>query len=280
MSRGDARRGTVGLVVTTYNSEDWFADLYRGIPFDVLDECVIVNGGASYVGDYDRYTAWIQHDDNHGPCQARIDGIKHLLARGVEHIFVIEDDMLILDATIFTRYIDAAARSGLKYLSYCGLSRGSGAPGARTPRLVADYGGTRIAFYQNMHNEFAYHHRSVFEQAGFYDSDFEHLWDVEFVYRVMRHQPWLSAAFWWFPDIVEADRLIKSHPASIDNSRLNARQARDQELPRYYQMFQAKHGLARIPDIAQAEFISRLRALYPPPTKNAHQQPVWSSQNG
>jgi hypothetical protein len=112
-----------------------------------------------------------------------------------------------------------------------------------------------------MHNEFAYHHRSVFKQVGFYDPSFTHLWDVEFVFRLMRHQPWLSAAFWWFPDIVDADRLIENHPASIDNSRLNAHQARDRELPKYINMFQTKHSIEAIPDITQAELMERLHAM-------------------
>lgn len=253
----------IGLVVTTYNTESWFKKLYETIPFHKLDECVIINGGNLYTDVYKKHTAWIQHNINVGAVQSRIDGIHYLLGRKCEHIFIIEDDMLLKNENVFQRYIEASKATGLKYLCFCSNAMGSGEPGMRTPARTVDYKKDKISFYREMNNEFTYHHASVFKDIGVYDTNFKHLWDVEFVYRVLISEKY-GCGFRYFPDVFDSDEYVANLPESINNSRTNVNNKRNQELPPYFQMFQQKHGfhIPHIPIWPEQQFLQKLKELH------------------
>lgn len=251
-----------GLVITTYNSENWFDELHQTIPFSKLKEIVVVNGGKKYKKNYIN-THWIQHEKNLGAAQSRIDGIQYLQNKKIEHIFIIEDDMLIKNKDIFEAYINASLETGLKYLCFCSNAHGNGEPGNRTPAEIVEYKNNKIAFYREMNNEFTYHHASVFNSLGYYNTAYKHLWDVEFVYRVLTSEQF-GCGFRYFPDIVDSDNFIKNHPQSINNSRTNVNSSRDRELPIYFEKFenQHKHSINRVPILDKQSFVNKLRYLY------------------
>lgn len=253
----------IGLAVTTYNSENWFDQLYNTIPFSKLDECVIINGGDKYSKRYNKHTKWIQHKSNHGPAQARIDGIQYLMRQGCEHIFVIEDDMLFKHEDVFDQYINASQSTGICYFCYCSNAPGTGNPGARTPRIQVDYNDIKISFYSEMHNEFTYYRKSVFDDIGYYDQNYKHLWDVEFVYRVLTSEKY-GCGFRYFPDIENSDIYIQNLPESINNSRLNADNMRNKELGIYFQMFEDKykHHISRVPILTKHQFLNKLKTIF------------------
>tara|TARA_R110002110_G_scaffold96358_7_gene248305 strand:- start:1385 stop:2167 length:783 start_codon:yes stop_codon:yes gene_type:complete len=255
--------GKYGLVVTTYNSEDWFKQLHESIPFTRLDECIIVNGGDKYTGVYNKHTAWINHLYNVHSHQSRIDGIQVLIGRGCEHIFIIEDDMIIKDIDIFQRYVSASKETGLKYLCFCSNANGNGEPFERTPKQKIEYNNNIINFYGEMNNEFTYHHASVFEEIGMYDTSFHHLWDVDHVYRVLTSERF-GCGFRYFPDVHDSDRYIMNNPESINNSRINTDNNRDNELSKYFQRFHDKHDhhIPTIPIWSIEKFKSKLKQLY------------------
>jgi glycosyltransferase involved in cell wall biosynthesis len=49
----------------------------------------------------------IQHAANKGVGISKNDALTYLLSQDVEHFFLLEDDIIILDKTIFQKYIDA-----------------------------------------------------------------------------------------------------------------------------------------------------------------------------
>ena len=206
---------------------------------------------------------WIQHTHNKGAAQSRIDGIKFLLQKGIEHVFIIEDDMLIKDGDIFNQYINASLETGLKYFCFCSTAQGTGVPGKRTPAETVEYKNTKISFYREMNNEFTYQHVSIFEKIGFYNTDFIHLWDVEFVYRILTNETF-GCGFRYFPDIFNSDKYIANHPDSINNSRTNINNKRDKELPTYLRLFQITHGypVSTVPILEKQQFISKLKQIY------------------
>ncbi len=251
-----------GLVVTTYNSEKWFDELYQTLPLHVVQDIIVVNGGKEYKKKYSGVT-WLQHKENLGAAQSRIDGIKFLQNKNIQHIFVIEDDMLIKNENIFEAYINASIETGLKYFCFCSNASGTGAPGSRTPGEIVEYKNTKIAFYREMNNEFTYHHVDIFKKLGYYNTSYRHLWDVEFVYRVLTSEEF-GCGFRYFPDIVNSDMYIKNHPESINNSRTNKNNSRDKELPEYLLKFQNEHGyhVGQVPILDKQAFTNKLKYLY------------------
>ena len=254
-----------GLVVTTYNSENWFDQLYQTIPFSKLDECVVVNGGDTYKNKYDKHTHWIQHQTNSGACKSRIDGIKYLKSKNVDHIFIVEDDMLIKHQDVFDVYVDASVQSGLKYFCFCSDAPGTGLPGRRTPKITIEFPDTnsKVCFYSEMNNEFTYHRSDVFDAIGYYDCSYKHLWDVEYVYRLLTSDEF-GTGFRYFPDIHDSDQYVMNLPESINNSRTNADNQRDNELAQYLQKFEQQHGyhVARVPVMDVDSFKNNLKTIY------------------
>lgn len=230
----------VGLVITTYNNEHLLRSVTQDLVLSSVDHCVIVNGGDEY-SDIRNYKDFhiIQHQSNVGPCQSRIDGINYLLEKNCEHIFIVEDDMQFKGKDIFKRYINAHNETGLNYFCFCSDAPGNGVPGNRTPHVKIQYRDEVLHFYREMNNEFTYHHASIFSDVGMYDKQFVHMWDVDFVYRILEHAAH-GCGFRNFPDVHDSDDYIMNNPHSV--SRINHNNNRDSDLSRYINMFNHKHN--------------------------------------
>jgi len=256
------QKNNIGVGIVTYNSENYFKSLYDSLPLDKIDKLVVVNGGDSYTGAYPR-TNWIQHNENNYPSVCRNDCLTFLLNRDCEHIFLIEDDMILKSSDIFDKYITASKESGLKYFSFVSTAWESGTPEKRTPRLKVEYSkDVSISFYRNMCNEFTYHHRSCFETVGLYDSNFRDPFDIDMAYR--ESSQIYCAPFWWFADISDSDQYIMNNPNA--KSRLQADRpdgSREQHIQKEWKYFYEKHGLLvnQIPDTSREDVIKLLKIV-------------------
>jgi glycosyltransferase involved in cell wall biosynthesis len=254
-------KGKIGVGITTYNSEEYYDTLYNSLPLDKIDILVTVNGGDVYKNKY--ASNWIQHIENVYPSVCRNDCINFLLQRGCEHIFIIEDDMILKSPNIFDEYINASKEAGLKYFSFVSTSWESGTPGNRTPRLTVEYkNNVSISFYKNMCNEFTYHHRSCYEKTGLYDTNYRDPWDIDMAYRESQQN--YAAPFWWFADITSSDKLIINNPNAV--SRLQGERAdgsREQRIQKEWQYFAQKHGVMvnQILDTPKEIVIQKLKSI-------------------
>ena len=252
----------IGVGITTYNSENYFKELLSSLKGCSIDELIVVNGGKEYNEKYD--CEWIQHKKNQFVSVCRNDCIKFLMNRNCEHIFIIEDDMLVKDANVFNKYIEASVATGLKYFTYVSTSPGAGDPFNRTPKLILDYSkNVSISLYGNLCNEFTYHHKSVFEKGYFYDPDFRELLDGELTYRECLASEW-TPPFWWFPDITNSDNYVCNNPNA--KSRLQDPQREDNRnkvINHFVSLFYKKHGLhiGEIPHVDQQYVINQLMRI-------------------
>lgn len=250
----------IGVGITTFNNEQYFSELYKTIPFDKIDELVVVNGGDKYENTYD-HCDWIQHHKNRLPAICRNDCISTLLNKNCDYIFIIEDDMILKNPDVFQKYIEASLETGLKYLCFTSTSYGSGKPDNRTPSLVVEYkNDVKIALYPNMTNEFTMHHRSCFDEMGLYDSsEFDIIFDVEYAYREAKLGKWASE-FWWFADISNSDAYVGNNPNTV--SRFEEK--RKVGLADAFNRFAAKYGVGipYIPKATKESALDRLRSIH------------------
>ena len=256
-------KGKIGVGITTYNSEDYFESLYETLPLDRIDELVVVNGGDSYKNEYK--ANWIQHYKNFYPSVCRNDCLSFLLQRNCEHIFIIEDDIILKSSDTFDKYIQASKISGLKYFSYVSTSWESGTPGKRTPRLTVEYSkDVSISFYKNMCNEFTYHHKSCYNKVGLYDTMYRDPWDIDMAYRESQQD--YAAPFWWFVDVTGSDELIMNNPVAV--SRLQGDRpdgSREERIQKEWQYFINKHGIMvnQVPDTPKEKVLEKLKKIKP-----------------
>jgi predicted O-methyltransferase YrrM len=179
-------------------------------------------------------TRYIKHEKNSGVGVSKNDLLKLALSiPEVEHIFLLEDDMIVKDPDVFNVYVKAARRSGIYHLNY-----GPGSPFNRkqdfefdlhnrheckhdtplNPKLTVDYGDDiKLVFYEHSVAMLSYFHRSVLEEVGLHDERFYNAWEhVDLTYRIIKagHHP----PFWWFADVADSDKLISEAPTAIQNS--------------------------------------------------------------
>jgi len=255
-------KNKIGVGITTYNSENYFQELYNSLANTSIDELVVVNGGNSYEKKYD--CEWIQHKKNQYVSTCRNDCIVFLMNRGCEHIFIIEDDMLIKNKDVFSRYINAYEKTGLKYFTFVSTSPGSGSPGNRTPKLIIDYDNEiSISLYGNLCNEFTYHHKSVFDKGYLYDPEFRELLDGELTYRECLAAEW-TPPFWWFPDITNSDNYVCNNPNTESRLQNPLREDnRDKLIGHFATLFYNKHKLhiPQIPHSSKEDVIRQLKNI-------------------
>lgn len=248
----------IGVGITTYNHEEYFEALYDSLPIKEIDTLVVVNGGEKYKGSYD--CNWIQHNTNCKPSMCRNDCLRFMQERDMDYYFIIEDDMIIKDSTIFERYVEACEISRLGYLCFVSTSWESGSPGSRTPKAIIKYNkDIAISLYPHMCNEFTCKSRECLRDTGLYDTSFNHMFDVDNVYTISKSN--YAPGFWWFPDIKDSDDLIMNNPEAA--SRLQAGGKRERELPNDCALFHRKHNtaLGNIQPATLDQITAKLKAI-------------------
>lgn len=208
----------IGVGVITCNAEERFKSCIDSIPN--VDELVIVNDGCEYPPSaYPDNATIIQHSKNKCVGISKNDALRSLIQSGCEHLFLIEDDMIIKNPDVFTHYINAAEGSGIWHLNF-----GYHGPanltdeGAPNPRQIVEYdNGPSIALNPNCVGSFTYFLRSVVKHIGYHDEHFKNAWEhVEHTNRIIKAG--LHPPFWWFADVADSHEYITEYASSEVNS--------------------------------------------------------------
>jgi glycosyltransferase involved in cell wall biosynthesis len=249
----------IGVVITTFNKEDYFQSLYDTIPFDRVDSVVVVNGGEKYQKEY-KNVHWIQHDSVKYASVARNDGLKYLIEQDCDYYFVLEDDLLIKSPDIFEKYIRASKSSGLQYLCFKSNAWNSGEIGNRTPvlKIQSEENGPVIDLMQNTCNEMSFRTKYSLEKTGLYDERLRYIFDIDMIYRLSKDD---FFPFWYFPDISDSDDLVMNNPVAV--SRINANGEREKNLQNDYEIFKKQHGcfVNEISVLSKEEAIEKMRRV-------------------
>lgn len=225
----------IGVGIITCNRPEYLKGLLDSLTpcYNTIDELVVVNDGKP-VADFDLAKGvWLDNATNLGVGKSKNRALKHLLSKNCDYIFIIEDDMLILDEHIFNKYIEAYKLSGIHHFNY-----GPGSPFNRkqdihfdlhnrhllkqnsevNPKLIIEYSkDIKVALYEHTVAMFSFFTREVLEKVGLIDEAFYNAWEhVDHTYRIIKagyHPP-----FWWFADLANSHELLTEAPGAIDNS--------------------------------------------------------------
>jgi GT2 family glycosyltransferase len=116
------RKEKIGVGIITCNRPDYLIGLLNSLVQceDIIDELVIINDGnpvKDFKSPLKNYN-WLDNPENIGVGKSKNKAMQHLLDKECDFIFIIEDDMIILDPTIFTKYIEAYKLSGIHHFNY------------------------------------------------------------------------------------------------------------------------------------------------------------------
>jgi len=204
----------IGVGVITYNREAMFERVTKSLPFDKLHFCCAVNDGSIYQTDEKKkYDVYIQHIENKGVAAAKNIALSAMIGMGCDHLFLIEDDIVIKDPNVFDRYIDAASASGIWHLCFekVGDNKKQIVHEHLYWKMVGDgYGkGIRMTFHRNPQGAFMYILGSVVKLVGGFDEKFKNAFEhIDFTYRCV--QKGLLPPFWYFPDLEDSGTLLES----------------------------------------------------------------------
>ena len=270
----------IGVGIITCNRPEYLRNLLNTLPYDRIDTLVIVNDGKP-IDTFDLHTGvMIDNPINLGVGKSKNKAMKHLYDAGCDYIFIIEDDMLIKDATVFDKYIEAYKASGIHHFNY-----GPGSPFNRkqtiqnfdlhnrhlldqhsepNPKLIIEYNkGVKVALYEHTVAMFSFFTREVLEKVGYIDEDFYNAWEhVDHTYRIIKagyHPP-----FWWFADIANSADYLTEAPGAIDNSSIaNKTEQWEKNVYGGREIYLKKHGHYpnQPPFVSRADVILTIKKL-------------------
>jgi GT2 family glycosyltransferase len=173
---------------------------------------------------------FVTFEKNVGVATAKNAALSFLLTTGCEHIFLIEDDMLIKNPNIFHAYINASKKSGIEHLmfGYHGPANKNGiSKGKPCPRLVVNYGDCALALNQHCVGAFCYYSRKSLGGVGLIDEKFRNAFDhVSHSYELALRG--YSTPYWWWADLANSLDYIEEQACSEENSSIKTPESMQQ----------------------------------------------------
>jgi GT2 family glycosyltransferase len=252
-----------GLGIITCNREDFYKECYSSVPLDSVDKLVTVNDGEALKGSYPE-SHNIVHSENKGVGISKNEAMQYLLDQGCEHIFLIEDDIIIKDKNVFQKYIDTATESGIWHLmfGYHGPANKNKKDKSPNPRMTIDYSNHQVVLNTHCVGAFCYYHKGVLNNIGLMDETFLNAWEhVEHSYRICKAG--LLPGYWWWPDVANSYDYLGEQACSEENSAIRPRSDWSQNIDMGAKHFIDKHGHSPVdvPDTHPDELQKRLQFI-------------------
>ena len=276
----------IGVAIITCERVDYLNGLLDSINKTEagIDRLIVVDDGKKPSLHSHNKVDFIQHTSGKiGVGKAKNIALKNLYDEGCDYLFVIEDDMLILDQSVFKQYINASNVSGIQHFNY-----GPGSPFNRkqviqdfdlhnrhlldqstepNPKLIVDYKTCKIALYEHTVAMFSFFTREVIKKVGYIDEAFYNAWEhVDHTYCIIKagyHPP-----FWWFADLTNSHELLTEAPGAIDNSSIaNKSDQWEKSVYEGREIYLKKHGHYpnQPPFVSKEQVIKNLKQI-----KNDH----------
>lgn len=209
----DASSRKIGVGIITYNRPDYYKKVFDSIPKNKIDFLVVVNDGEnSYVDPKDANIV-ILNKSQLGVAKSKNKALKELIDLGSEHLFLIEDDILIKNSNVFEEYIKAAESTGIHHLCYEKV-----AGNEKSLKYTHEQpDGVKIGFYHNPQGAFMYINKNLVEKLGFFDENYTNAFEhVDFAYNLIQKK--VAPPFWYFPDLLNSNDYLSEIEGSSENS--------------------------------------------------------------
>jgi hypothetical protein len=171
-------------------------------------EFVVINDGLEKLSVYP--DNFIETGGKKGVAVAKNLALKFLLNSGCEHIFLMEDDIEIVDDNVFDHYIHTANKTGILHLNY-GLHGNHNKKQDGSINLIKTINypnNSSIDLYGNLLGAFSYYHRSVLDKIGLMHEEFYNAMEhVHHTYLSIVHN--FHPPFRYFADAHDSSKYLK-----------------------------------------------------------------------
>ena len=233
----------IGIGIITYNREYFFKTCINSIP--KIGTIVVVNDGTPYDSSAypDKVDKVIQHEKNTCVGHSKNEALRYLIQDGCEHIFLIEDDMLILNPDIFHKYIELSKLSGIQHFNFAYHGPANkNKQGIKSPRFIVEYSPTiKMSLNPNCVGAVSYYSRNAIKSVGYIDEKFINCWDhVEHTFRIIKKG--LHPPFWWFADLADSDEYITELASSEISTTIKRTDKWIRDFQEGAEWYKHKHG--------------------------------------
>lgn len=263
----------IGLGIITCDRPDYLKQCVDAVHANKqhIDYIVVVNDGLTFREETTQwlYSQGVNRIIEHTPPYksvgvAKNQAMRALMTQDVDHVFIIENDIIIKSPDVFHAYIKGASASGIWHMNFAlhGPANKKQGTEEKNPRQIVDYDGVKIALYPHCVGAFSYFYKGVIKNVGYHDERFKNAFEhVEHTYRIIKKD--LHPPFWWFADIVDSDEYLTEIPGSIQNSSIPHTKEWNSNFQRANGWFEIKHGFepTRIPDTAANDVMAKLQFL-------------------
>lgn len=263
--------GKIGIGIVTCNRPEFFLKCLRSIPDDNL--IAVVNDGGDFEDisrlQKEKTFTYFHNEKNIGVGRSKNKLLRYLLGSDCEHIFIIEDDIIVKDPKVFDAYINARNITGIQHFNfgYHGPANKNGVSGgAPKPRFIVDYGNIKIAINQHSVGAFCYYTKESLEKAGLIDEEFTNAFEhVEHDYRL--YKAGFAPPYWNFADLANSMDYLDEIECSEKSSAIRPRSDWMDNIKRGAEIFKKKHGYLPawqgcVPDSSESQVKDILKRMY------------------
>jgi len=213
------KKEKIGLAVITFNRLSYLKQCIKALEDNnwggARFKCV-VDDGRTQEG-YDMYLNYlakkgikvVTKKENLGVAHTKNTALQFMVENNCEHLFTIEDDILMKYNKTCIAYVDYAKDKKLQHLNFAlhgPLNKGKKA-----------YIGSEVCVYPDCVGAFSYYSKACIEAVGYMDENFHNVWEhVEHTYRCSLLK--MTTPFWQFADHPLSDRMLDEIPGSIEAS--------------------------------------------------------------
>lgn len=209
----------IGVGIVTCDRENLFRECVSSLP--PADFIVVVNDGNEYqksVYPLD-INEIIQHKKNQGVGRSKNDALRFLMSKNCEHIFLLEDDIRIINKNVFDEYIRASSVSGIRHLNFAfhGPANKDVNGKPKEKLRVNFHNDVVLSFHSHLAGAFSYYHNSVIETVGYIDQRFVNAYDhLDHTLQMIKTN--LHPPFGWFVDLADSYKFIEDLDPDLSKS--------------------------------------------------------------
>jgi glycosyltransferase involved in cell wall biosynthesis len=213
----------IGVGIITCDRPDYLKKLVKSLEGINISELYIINDGVKQI-DGDGLKTHNNTPPKQGVGKAKNQALRYL--KDCDYIFLLEDDIVIKDKTVFEKYIEASKLSGIQHFNFAFHGTDNYKPdGSPAVRLKLDYSPTvSVCLYPNVYGAFSMYTKKCIEEIGlmdeFYYNALEHVQHTFDAFKKDMHPP-----FRWFADIADSSKYIQE----IDSGHSGSEIRRDQK---------------------------------------------------
>lgn len=158
----------IGLAIITHERPHYFNQCLESALKAMPDYLVVIISGSDQ-GYETKGVKTIRNTKRTWVAVNKNLGIKDLLEAGCNHLFLIEDDIIIKSKDVFNRYIEAGRLRGLQHLNFA--HHGPANEGGY------QYSDGVVDYYPHCVGAFSYYTREAIEMVGLMDENLVNCWE-------------------------------------------------------------------------------------------------------